>query len=96
MESILNNDSTKSRFCRELKTYRGSIRFAPSSLSYCVLYGHNIAFFLLGFHFYGSDIFIVPMGFFGAFEEAKFGAVLYLITVISMFLPFLSGDVVGV
>lgn len=61
----------KNRFCRELKTDSGFcepqcghlIRFVLSSLSHCLLYGHNIAFFLLGFHFYGSGIFIAPMGF---------------------------------
>lgn len=74
----------KNRFCRKLKTDSGFcvtqcghlIRFVLSSLSYCVLYGHNIAF-LLGFQFYGSDIFIDPMGFFSDIEEAKFDGVLY-------------------
>lgn len=72
------------------------MRFILSSLSYCLLYGHNIAFFLLGFHFYGSGIFTVPMGFVSDIEEAKIWCSAVLITVISMFVPLPSGDVVKV
>lgn len=34
-------------------------------------------FFVLGFYFYRSGIFIVPMGYVSDIEEAKFSAVLY-------------------
>lgn len=84
IKSILNNNATKNRFCSELKIDSGFcdtqcghlIRFVLSSLSYCFFMA-TILLFLLGFYFYGSGIFIVPLGFVGDIEEAKFGAVLY-------------------
>lgn len=103
IESILNNDSTKNRFCRKLKTDSGIcvtqcghlIRFVLSSLSYCVLYGHNIAFFirfsiLWEWHFYRAN------GIFQWYWRSQIWWCAVLISVIWMFLPFLSGGVVWV
>lgn len=80
IESISNNDSPKDRFCRDLKTDSSVCESNKiPSLFFCVpctSWPQYCFFLLLGFHFYGSDIFIVPMGTFSA-EVATFGAMLY-------------------
>lgn len=103
MKSILNNDAAKTRFCGRLKIDSDFcetqdshlIRFHLLALSCCLFYGCNITFFI-SFSFLWEWHCHSPNGLCQWYRRNQIWCCAVLITLISMFLPFLSADVVGV
>lgn len=93
---ILNNDATEKQFWHSYRLISAFVRLCAViqqnlffHICLIVYFMATILLFLISFHLYRSGTFIALLG-------AKFWCCAVLITVISMFFPFLSADVVWV